>query len=94
MIHYDRNVAVDDDFEMDGTIGLLQGARAHFDVTEMHDADGPYAKCRLTELTDQQGNTLITRPLLVALWGESAVNRADTYCAEKITVRLEREAAA
>jgi hypothetical protein len=93
MIHYDRNVAVDDDFEMDGTIGLLQGARAHFDVTEMHDADGPYAKCRLTELTDQQGNTLITRPLLVALWGESAVNRADTYCAEKITVRLERGAA-
>jgi hypothetical protein len=94
MIIYDRNVAVDDDFEMDGTIGLLQGARAHFEVTEMHDADGPYAKCRLMELTDPQGNTLITRPLLVALWGESAVNRADTYCAEKITERLEREVAA
>jgi hypothetical protein len=93
MIIYDRNVAVDDDFEMDGTIGLLQGARAHFDVTEMHDDQGPYAKCRLTELTDPQGNTLITRPLLVALWGVSAVHRADTYCAEKITEKLVREAA-
>ena len=93
MILYDGNFAVDDSFEIDGTIGLLQGARAHFDVTEMHDADGPYAKCRLTELTDPQGNTLITRPLLVALWGESAVNRADTYCAEKITERLVQEAA-
>jgi hypothetical protein len=93
MILYDGSVAVDDDFEMDGTIGLLQGARAQFNVTTWHDADGPYAKCELTELTDTHGNTLITRPLLVALWGESAVNRADTYCAEKITEKLEREAA-
>lgn len=94
MIIFDGNVAVDDSFEIDGTIGLLQGARASFNVTTLHDADGPYAKCQLVELTDTNGNTLITRPLLVALWGESAVNRAETYCAEKITEKLEREEAA
>jgi hypothetical protein len=79
------NEATDDDFEIDGDIGLLQGARAVFKVNvdwnwrgmDRSDADSVTCELIRLEATQKPHGKVMDRAQILNAFGLSAVHRAE-----------------
>lgn len=89
--------AIDDDFEIDGDMGLLQGARAVFAVHRDWDDDGqPLASCELIalEAVGKPHGTIMQRARILEAFGLAAVHRAEESAADELTAQLRMGAVA
>lgn len=85
--------AVDDDAEIDGNLGLLQGCRIVYAAEVGWDSDWggkfPSASARIKSIGPRDGAQL-TRDDAVRLWGVNHVRRTETYAAERLIEQLAR----
>lgn len=89
--------ATDDDFEIEGDIGLLNGARAVFAVHRDCDDDGqPVAICELLALEAIRApyGRVMQRARILEAFGLAAVHRAEKSAGDKVTAHLQAVVAA
>ena len=89
--------ATDDDFEIEGDIGLLNGARAVFAVRRDWSEDGqPLAACELIALAAVKAphGTVMQRARILEAFGLSAVHRAEEAASEELTAQFRMGVAA
>ena len=89
--------AIDDDFEIDGDMGLLQGARAVFAVHRDWADDGqPLGVCELIALLDvnKPHGTIMQRARILEAFGLPAVHRAEESASAELTTQFRMGVAA
>ena len=89
--------ATDDDFELDGDLGLLNGARAVFAVRRDWSDDGqPLAACELIalEAVSKPHAVIMRRARILEAFGLSAVHRAEEAASEELTAQFRMGVAA